>query len=50
MDTNLWFEEKKPTIEVNRKLCPRRLIKEFSVRLDTTTPQNTESQRERKQP
>lgn len=43
MDTNHWFSTKKPFIEVKWKLCPRRLIKEFSISLDTTAPQKTEN-------
>lgn len=38
MDTDHWLS-KKPPIEVKGKLCPGRLIKEFSVSLDTTAPQ-----------
>lgn len=42
MGTNHWFYAKKPPTEVNGKLCPRRLMKEFSVSLNTTAPQNRE--------
>lgn len=47
MDTNHWFSTKKPLNEVKGKLFPGRLIKEFSVSLDTTTPKNRELERKK---